>query len=72
MDFLSFFENDFKIIIPELYLSGSILLLLSYGAIFSTSQVLKFPIIQINIGWLSFFTLTVTFFLLLQNMSLTK
>ena len=67
MDFLSFFENDFKIIIPELYLFGSILLLLSYGAIFSTSQVLKFPIIQINVGWLSFFTLTITFFLLLQN-----
>jgi hypothetical protein len=55
MSFIDLFANDFKILVPELYLFTIILILLSYGVIISTSQTLNYPIIQINVGWLSFF-----------------
>ena len=65
MDFLTFFDNDFKILMPELYLFTATLILLSYGVIYSTSRMLDYPIIQLNVGWLSIFSLTITLFLLL-------
>lgn len=67
MDFLHFFDNDFKIVVPELYLFTAILFILSYGVIFSTSKSYNFPMIQLNVGWLSVFTLSITFFLLISN-----
>ena len=45
---------------PELYLFTACLLLLSYGVIFSTSKILNYPMIQLNVGWLTIFTLLVT------------
>jgi proton-translocating NADH-quinone oxidoreductase chain N len=71
MEFLSFFDNDFKVMIPELYLFTVTLLLLSYGVIYSTSKTHNYPIIQINVGWLSVFSLIITLFLLLSNSLLT-
>jgi proton-translocating NADH-quinone oxidoreductase chain N len=65
MDFLTFFDNDFKILMPELYLFTATLILLSYGVIYSTSRMLDYPIIQLNVGWLSIFSLTITLFLYL-------
>jgi hypothetical protein len=62
MEFLSFFDNDFKVMIPELYLFTVTLLLLSYGVIYSTSKTHNYPIIQINVGWLSVFSLIITLF----------
>ena len=56
MDFLYFFDNDFKVVIPELYLFVAIMLPLFYGVIYSTSKALNYPIIQLNVGWLSVFT----------------
>jgi proton-translocating NADH-quinone oxidoreductase chain N len=67
MDFLVFFDNDFKSMMPELYLFASILLLLSYGVVYSTSKMYNYPIIQINVGWLSVLVLTLTLFLLISN-----
>ena len=67
MDFLTFFDNDFKIMMPELFLFASILLLLSYGVVYSTSKIYNYPIIQINVGWLSVLTLVLTLFLLISN-----
>jgi NADH-quinone oxidoreductase subunit N len=67
MDFLVFFDNDFKAVMPELYLFTAILLLLSYGVIYSTSKIFNYPIIQLNLGWLSVLTLLMTFFLLISN-----
>jgi len=67
MDFLHFFDNDFKIVVPELYLFTAILFILSYGVIFSTSKSHNFPIIQLNVGWLSVFTLFITLLLLISN-----
>jgi hypothetical protein len=67
MDFLVFFDNDFKSMMPELYLFASILLLLSYGVVYSTSKMYNYPIIQINVGWLSVLVLTLTLLLLISN-----
>jgi proton-translocating NADH-quinone oxidoreductase chain N len=67
MDFLYFFDNDFKVVIPELYLFVAIMLLLFYGVIYSTSKALNYPIIQLNVGWLSVFTLLIAFLLLISN-----
>jgi proton-translocating NADH-quinone oxidoreductase chain N len=67
MDFLTFFDNDFKILMPELYLFFATLILLSYGVLYSTSKILNYPIIQLNMGWLSIFSLTITLFLYLGN-----
>jgi len=71
MDFLHFFDNDFKIVIPELYLFTAILLLLSYGVIYSTSKAFNFPIIQLNVGWLAVFSLVITLFLMIGNPLIT-
>lgn len=67
MDFLVFFDNDFKSMMPELYLFVSILLLLSYGVVYSTSKVYNYPIIQLNVGWLSVLVLSLTLLLLISN-----
>jgi len=67
MDFLTFFGNDFKVVMPELYLFTACLLLLSYGVIFSTSKLLNYPIIQLNVGWLTAFTLLITLSLLISS-----
>ena len=67
MDFLVFFDNDFKAVMPELYLFTAILILLSYGVVYSTSKTFNYPIIQLNVGWLSVLTLTMTLFLLISN-----
>ena len=65
MSFIDLFANDFEILVPELYLFTIILILLSYGVIISTSQTLNYPIIQINVGWLSFLSTGVVFFLVI-------
>ena len=67
MDFLTFFGNDFKAVMPELYLFTACLLLLSFGVIFSTSKMLNYPMIQLNVGWLTIFTLLVTLSLLVGS-----
>ena len=66
MNFIDLFANDFKVLMPELYLFAIVLILLSYGVIISTSQKLNFPIIQINVGWLSFFSMGIVLLLLLS------
>jgi len=67
MDFLTFFDNDFKAVMPELYLFCAILILLSYGVVFSTSKELNYPIIQFNVGWLTILSIFISFFLLLDG-----
>lgn len=63
MDFLQLY----KIIIPELYIFSTLFLLFSYATIFSTSKSYHYPMIQTNVGWLSIFSLFITFFLVINN-----
>jgi proton-translocating NADH-quinone oxidoreductase chain N len=61
------FENDFKALLPELFLIIITLFLLLYGVVYSTSSKKNYPLLLENISWLSLLTLLFTFFLLINN-----
>lgn len=67
MNFFNFFENDLLVILPELFISISIIFLLSYGVIYSTSKSYNYPILSVNVSWLSFLVLFIAFFLSVNN-----
>jgi len=67
MDFSLFFDNEFKVIMPELYLFFVSLLLLSYGVLYSTSKEFNYPILQTNISLFTVFSFVITFLLLVSS-----
>lgn len=67
MNFISLFENDFKAIFPEIYLTIGILALLVYGVVYSTSAAHNYPIIIRSTGWLSIQLLLISVLLTLNN-----
>nr|NP_044802.1 NADH dehydrogenase subunit 2 [Reclinomonas americana]AAD11917.1 NADH dehydrogenase subunit 2 [Reclinomonas americana] len=67
MNFLTIFENDIKVLFPELFLTISILALLMYGVVYSTSSHHDNPIIIRATGWLSIQILFLTILLLINN-----
>nr|AKZ21152.1 NADH dehydrogenase subunit 2 [Prasiola crispa] len=67
-DFYTFlFENDFKAILPELFLVIAVILLLVYGVIYSTSSHNKYCLLLNNISMLSLLGLIFTFSLSKEN-----
>jgi proton-translocating NADH-quinone oxidoreductase chain N len=54
------FLNDFKAVIPEMFCVTSILGLLVYGVVYSTSSSYGYPILSRNVTWLSILTLVIT------------
>lgn len=67
-DYMIFlFENDFKCVLPELFLTIVTLLLLIFGVIFSTSKKNKYPLILYNLCWLSLYTIFFAMTLLVNN-----
>ena len=67
MNFFNFFENDFIVVLPELFISIAIIFLLSYGVIYSTSTSYNYPILSINVSWLGFLILLIAFLLSINN-----
>lgn len=68
IDFFNFlFENDFKAILPELFLVVSSILLLMYGVVLSTSTKNNYPLLLNNISLLSLLSFIFTFFLFKNN-----
>ena len=67
MNFFNFFENDFIVVLPELFITTAIIFLLSYGVIYSTSSSYNYPILSVNVSWLSFFVLFIAFLLCIGN-----
>ena len=61
MNYLELFQNDFKLIIPELFLSSSILFILVAGVLFNKENTALIK----NISWLSILTLIISALLLL-------
>jgi NADH:ubiquinone oxidoreductase subunit 2 (subunit N) len=61
------FENDFKAVLPELFLVLSSLLLLLYGVIWSTSAKNGYPLLLRNVNWLGFLTLFLTVMIVANN-----
>ena len=52
------FKNDFQSLFPEIFLVTAGILLLIYGVVFSTSKDKNYPLLLINISWLSLLTLS--------------
>ena len=67
MNFFTFFENDFIVVLPELFITTAIVFLLSYGVIYSTSSSYNYPILSVNVSWLSLFVLFIAFLLCIGN-----
>ena len=67
MNFIDLFENNFKVVLPEIYLITALLFLLMYGVVFSTSLTYNLPIITRGIAWLSIQTLFIALLLVLNN-----
>jgi proton-translocating NADH-quinone oxidoreductase chain N len=67
MNFSLLFLNNSKILLPELFLTTCILILLTYGVIYSTSYYYNYPIISQPTSGLSILTLLLTALLLNNN-----
>ena len=54
------FENDFKAVLPELFLVSASIILLIYGVIGSTSPKKGYPLLLLNTSWLALGSLFIT------------
>jgi proton-translocating NADH-quinone oxidoreductase chain N len=57
------FDNDFLALLPEIFLINATIVLLIYGAIFSTSKKYNYPPLVRNVAWLGLFSIVVTIIL---------
>lgn len=64
---LILFENDFKAVLPELFLVLSSIILIVYGVMCSTSVRLGFPLIASNISWLALGTFIIALLLMFNT-----
>jgi NADH-quinone oxidoreductase subunit N len=65
MPFLHLFENQFSTVLPEIFLLGSLSLLLLYGVTLSTSLPANLPVMTRPLTWLALLTLGLTLLLTL-------
>lgn len=63
----SLFDNDLSAFFPEIFLVSCCLLLVVYGVIYSTSKTTNYPLLLINISWLSLLALFLTILLIINN-----
>lgn len=61
------FVTDLGYLLPEIYATFSVLILLVYGVVFTTSSKHNYPILSKNIVWMTIFTLILEFVLILNN-----
>jgi len=61
------FTNNLEVFLGELYLSLSILSLLIYGVIYTTSKYYNYPILIKNVSWLSVQVLLISILLIYNN-----
>jgi len=61
------FDIDFQNLFPEIYLTTIAVFLLVYGVIFSTIKSKNYPILLVNISWLTLLALVYSIFLLINN-----
>lgn len=65
------FDVDFQTLFPEIFLTSTAIFLLMYGVIYTTSKAKNYPILLINISWLTllglFYTLLLVFNSSIEN-----
>jgi NADH-quinone oxidoreductase subunit N len=67
MNFSTFFTNDIKMLLPEIFLATSILVLIIYGVILSANSKYNYPLLSRSVMFLSVLTLLLTSVLLINN-----
>ena len=68
LNFQSFlFENDFKAVLPELFLVLASLFLLLYGVVWTTSASTGYPLLLRNVNWLALLTFVLTAIIAANN-----
>jgi NADH-quinone oxidoreductase subunit N len=61
------FENNIKLVLPELFLCSSIIGLLFFGSFVSLSRSYRYPLVATNVGSLLILALLLTLFLVVNN-----
>jgi NADH-quinone oxidoreductase subunit N len=61
------FENNIKLVLPELFLLSSIIGLLFFGSFVSLSRSYRYPLVATNVGYLLILALLLTLFLVIHN-----
>ena len=61
------FENNIKVVLPELFLCSSIIGLLFFGSFVSLSRNYRYPLIAANTGYLLVLALLFTLLLVVHN-----
>ena len=67
MDFSLFFQNNFKMFLPEFFLATSILVITLHGSLIATSKVLGFPLLLKSFNKMSILILGLTLILVNNN-----
>jgi len=67
MDFSNLFLNNIKVLLPELFLTTSILVVLLYGVFYTTSLSYNYPLITKSSCWLTVLVIGLTFLLVWNN-----
>jgi NADH-quinone oxidoreductase subunit N len=61
------FENNIKLVLPELFLCSSIIGLLFFGSFVSLSRSYRYPLVATNVGYLLILALLLTLILVIHN-----
>jgi len=61
------FENNIKLVLPELFLASSIIGLLFFGSFVSLSRSNRYPLVAANVNYLLILVLAFTLFLVVNN-----
>jgi NADH-quinone oxidoreductase subunit N len=61
------FENNIKLVLPELFLASSIMGLLFFGSFVSLSRSYRYPLVATNVGYLLILALMLTLSLVIHN-----
>lgn len=67
MNFYTYFDNNFLILLPETFLFIMLNILLIYGVVYNTSQYYKYPNLVKNIGWFGIQVLLISLFLTMNT-----
>lgn len=63
----SLFDKDFGALLPEFFLVSSVIILLIYGVVYSTSKTYNYPLLLPPLSWCSLLALFFTILLIINN-----
>jgi len=67
MTFSYLFENNIKLVLPEIFLACSIISILMFGCFTGFTKFYRYPIVSLNSGYLLVLVFIFTSFLIINN-----